>query len=87
MSGVKIGDGVVVAANALITKDVPPYSVVGGIPAQIIKMRFSNEIIEKLLKIKWWNFPDEMLIKFIPLLMNADITKFIEVFESKSHNC
>ena len=55
MEGVKIGDGAVVAAGAVVTKDVPPYAVVGGVPAKVIRYRFSEEVIEKLLKIKWWD--------------------------------
>ena len=60
--GIKIGDGAVVASGAVVTKDVPPYAIVGGNPAKIIKFRFSPEIIEKLLAIKWWDW-DESLIK------------------------
>ena len=63
IGGVTIGDGAVVGTGAIVTKDVPPYSVVGGVPAKVLKYRFSQEIIEKLLIIKWWNW---------------DITKIIE---------
>ena len=59
MPGVTIGDGAIIAAHAVVTKDVPPYAVVGGIPAKVIKFRFSEEIIEKLLNIKWWNMSDD----------------------------
>jgi len=55
MDGVKIGDGSVIAAGAIVTKDVEPYAIVGGIPAKIIKYRFDEVKISKLLKIKWWN--------------------------------
>ena len=54
MSGVTIGDGAVLAANALVIKDVEPYTIVGGVPARVIKKRFSDEIIGRLLEIKWW---------------------------------
>ena len=54
-SGVTIGDGAVVAAGAVVTKDVAPYAVVGGVPAKLIRYRFSEEQIEQLLKIKWWD--------------------------------
>lgn len=63
MPGVTIGDGAIIAAHAVVTKDVPPYAVVGGIPAKIIKFRFSEEIIEKLLKIKWWDMSDDQIVK------------------------
>ena len=55
MSGVTIGDGAVIGAGAVVTKDVPPYAIVGGNPARVLKYRFSPDIIEKLLKIQWWN--------------------------------
>jgi len=57
INGVKIGDGAIIAAGAMVTKDVPPYAIVGGIPAKVIKYRFNNEQIKKLLEIKWWNWP------------------------------
>ncbi|MBQ8219779.1 MAG: CatB-related O-acetyltransferase [Bacteroidaceae bacterium] len=61
MPGITIGDGAIIAAHAVVTKDVPPYAVVGGIPAKVIKFRFSEEIIEKLLSIKWWNMADDQI--------------------------
>lgn len=61
LSGVSIGDGAVVAAGAVVVKDVPPFAIVGGVPAKIIRFRFSNDIINKLLDIKWWNWSDEQL--------------------------
>lgn len=57
MSGVKIGDGAVLSANACVVKDVMPYHIVGGNPALLIRQRFDNEIIELLLRLKWWDLP------------------------------
>ncbi|WP_442920484.1 CatB-related O-acetyltransferase [Methanobrevibacter sp.] len=77
LSGTKINDGSIIGANSIVTKDVPPYAIVAGNPAKIIRYRFNNEIIEKLLEIKWWNFKEEELIKVIPLLQSNDIKEFL----------
>ncbi|MBF0282129.1 MAG: CatB-related O-acetyltransferase [Zetaproteobacteria bacterium] len=55
LDGVTVGDGAVIAAGAVVTKDIEPYSIVGGVPAKLIRKRFDDEVIEKLLEIKWWN--------------------------------
>ena len=77
MSGVTIGDGVVIANNSHVVKNVEPYSLVGGNPAKLIKYRFSQEQIEKLLQIKWWYWDDNKINKFTPLLCNNNIDEFI----------
>lgn len=73
MSGVHIGDGAVIAANAVVVKDVPPYALCAGNPGVIKKKRFSDDVIEKLLKIQWWNWDVPEIRKASPLLMSEDI--------------
>jgi acetyltransferase-like isoleucine patch superfamily enzyme len=67
MGGITIGDGAVIAAGAVVTKDVPAYAIVGGSPAKIIKYRFDEDTIANLLKLKWWNFSDDLLRKNIEI--------------------
>lgn len=78
ISGIKIGDGAVILANATVTKDVPPYSIVGGVPAKIIKNRFDNETIEFLLKFKWWDKSEKWLAQHSSSFRN--IKHFIEIY-------
>lgn len=73
MPGIKIGDGAIIASNSTVTKDVKPYSIVGGNPAKEIKKRFSKEQIEKLLKISWWNWEIEKITKNIQNLTDQNI--------------
>lgn len=79
IKGVTIGDGAVIAAGAIVTKDVPPYAIVGGVPAKIIKYRFSESQINKLLKLKWWDKSVDILKKNISSF--EDVDKFIEKLE------
>lgn len=67
MDGVTIGDGVTVAAGAVVTKDIPPFAIVGGVPAKVIKYKFSQEMIDRLEEIQWWNLPDDEISKVIDL--------------------
>jgi len=78
MSGVKINDGAVVAACSVVTKDVPPYAIVGGNPAKIIKYRFTEEQIDSLLKIKWWEWEEQKIKEEAMNMWSTDINEFIK---------
>lgn len=72
MAGVKIGDGAIIATNAVVTKDVEPYTIVGGNPAKEIKKRFSKEQIDILLELKWWDWDIEKITQNVQLLTGND---------------
>ena len=71
MAGVTIGDGAIIGTRALVTKDVPPYTIVGGIPAKVIRKRFPDETIATLLKIKWWDWPEEKIKRHLPFILDT----------------
>lgn len=73
MEGVTIGDGAVVAAGAIVTKDVPPYAIVCGVPAKIIKYRFDEETIEKLLELKWWDKGEKWIKEHAEMFENVEV--------------
>lgn len=77
LSGVTIGDGAVVGARSLVTKDVKPYSIIAGNPAKFVRKRFSDRIIKELLRIQWWNWPEKKIRKNIKNLLSRDIEGFI----------
>lgn len=71
-----IGDGAVVGMGAVVTKDIPPYAIVGGNPAKLIRMRFDEDTIQKMLKSEWWKLPNEILYEAAPYI--RDPNTFIE---------
>lgn len=75
MGGVTIGDGAVIGARSVVTKDVMPFHIVAGSPAKSVKFRTRSY---QCWHLKWWDWPDEKVREFIPLLMSSDIQKFID---------
>ena len=77
LSGVDIGPGAVVAARAVVTRDVPPYAIVAGCPARIVKHRFTADLVERLLATAWWNWNDAVIRDMVPLLSSDNVEEFL----------
>jgi virginiamycin A acetyltransferase len=75
MAGVHIGDGAIIGTRAIVTKDVPPYTIVGGVPAKEIRKRFDEETIQKLQQIEWWNWPAPKIRQSLPYIINGEVDK------------
>ena len=79
LTGITIGDGAVIGSRALVCTDIPPYAIAVGIPAKVIRYRFSPDVIEKLLKIKWWNWPIEKIKEHAKILVSEDVEALFRV--------
>lgn len=79
MPGVHIGDGAIIAANSVVTRDVPPYTVAGGNPCKILRKRFEDELIDYLLRLKWWNWAPEKIFDNLEALCSANLDKIKEI--------
>ena len=82
MSGVNVGHGSIIAAGSHVVKDVPPYAIIGGNPAKLIKYRFTEDVINTLLNIQWWDWPLEKIKENADLMLDSDILPFINKFNS-----
>jgi acetyltransferase-like isoleucine patch superfamily enzyme len=83
-NGVSIADGAVIGSGAVVTKNVEPYSIVGGVPAKFIRFRFSEAQIASLLKIKWWNWERDIIARNLEAIGNDNIDEFIEKFSGSN---
>lgn len=81
LSGVRIGDGAVIGAKALVAKDVPPYAIVGGNPGRVLRYRFEPDVVARLLALRWWDWELSRLEAAIPLLLNDDLESFLRIAE------
>ena len=82
LSGVTIGDGAVIGARAVVTKDVPPYAIAAGNPARVVKLRFDDATVARLLAVRWWDWDNDKIERALPLIMSPDVSTFLQAAEA-----
>jgi virginiamycin A acetyltransferase len=86
LSGVVIGDGAVIGAKSVITKGVDPYTIVAGNPAKLIRKRFNSEVIDELLKVRWWDWDIDRIKEKLPLMLSTEVEEFLKRISSEQIN-
>ena len=81
LPGVHIGDGAIIAANSVVSRDIPPYCIAGGNPCRVLRPRFDREMTEYLLELKWWDWPAEKIFRNLEVLCSSDLERIKTIEE------